>query len=110
MGEQRPLTAGQQAEFTCVASGSRPAAKIFWSLRRADGQPRPLEPAAWRQVVEGPNNSSLSRLGVQLEREDHGAQLSCRAENEQLNKLRQGGPQVAGSAPEDSRTLTVHCK
>lgn len=108
--EPRPLAAGQVAEFSCVATGSRPAAKIFWSMRRAGGQVRPLEPGSWRQLVGGQNNISLSRLTLQLEREDHQAQLSCRAENEQLNKLRQIDAQPTGNAPEDSRTLTVHCK
>lgn len=79
-------------------------------MRRANGQARPVEASSWRQIVEGRTNSSLSRLTLQVEREDHQAQLSCRAENEQLNKLRQIEAQPPGNALEDSRTLTVHCK
>lgn len=123
---QRALSAGQVAEFTCTTSGSQPPAKITWFKNR-----RLLEAKLSHQVNDDGANVSHSRLALQLEQQDHGAQLACRAENEPLTRLIQQrqkdstavdgnqslltplSPAMLDSwaaALEDSRTLTVHCK
>lgn len=96
---QRQLAAGQQVEFECSSGGSQPAAKLTW-LKNGS----PIESQHFRQTNQP--DGSHSKLSIQLQRQDHGAKLTCRAENEPLSKL-----QPADYAPlEDSISLTVHCE
>lgn len=138
------FAAGQVAEFTCASGGSRPAAKLSW-LRNNE----PLPAQLWRQIDEpvqqqqqqhelngssaiGGLVASHSKLTLKLERHDHGARLSCRAENEHLTRLlysssssssasdlaEQGNfsspssssPSQSARFLEDSRTLIVNCE
>lgn len=98
-GPQRPLVAGQLTEFTCSSSGSRPPARLSWLK---DGSP--LDAGQWRQVEEPHANASHSRLALRLDRQDHGARLTCRAENSHLRD------QHPDWTLEDSLTLSVQCK
>jgi hypothetical protein len=111
----RPLAAGQVHEFRCQSSGSRPPARLSWfkngrrlesklahqfvagaagqssarqtkavaERRHAAADEYKLSAAGW----SGPLISQ-SRLTIKLEREDHNARLSCRAENEHYERAK----------------------
>lgn len=132
------FSAGQLAEFVCSSSGSRPPAKLSWLKNN-----QPLKAELWRQIDSPPSQpdssvvaaggeagtgsggggSSHSKLTLKLERQDHGAKLSCRAENEHLAKLLYSSSSSALDSMnssseefasrrilEDTRTLVVNCK
>ncbi|CAL4123112.1 unnamed protein product, partial [Meganyctiphanes norvegica] len=74
----RPFTEGNISQFTCEASGSRPAAIITWYK---DG--RQLHNTRDQVVHEG--NTTRSTVSVTLTAADHGNYISCRAQNHKLS-------------------------
>ena len=107
-GHQRPLAAGQVHEFGCLSSGSRPAAKLVWLkngklLNQSELAEQKLASGASGGSTRAPNSRAVSswtstqsdsppgqqrsKLALKLERQDHGAQLTCRAVNEKALTL-----------------------
>lgn len=119
VGPQRPLAAsGQASEFGCVSSGSRPPARLTW-LKNG----RRLDPKLWRQAESARNASAASttsKLLIKLEPDDHGAQLTCRAENPAKGAVAVVGHEPEGDTSnetnsdgwtlEDSIILSVQCE
>lgn len=113
---ERPLSAGQFAEFGCSSRGSQPPAKLTWFKSGSL-----LDQKLSHTINDLNASTSISRLRLKLERQDHGVQLVCKAENERLTKLNYGPgsdeqtsqqeqQRMLQNFLEDSITLTVHCK
>ncbi|XP_074604261.1 neural cell adhesion molecule 2-like isoform X2 [Brevipalpus obovatus] len=73
-----PIIGGHRTELTCIASGSRPPAKISWWL-----QGRRLNRA--RETISSDGNETLSVLPMTFSHRDHGKELTCHAENNGMN-------------------------
>lgn len=91
MNEARPLSAKKRYELVCESSGSRPLPILAWykgnrRLKRTD------------ETVSDDNNVTTSVLIFVPTSDDHGKQLSCRAEN----------PAIPGSGIQEAWDLNVH--
>lgn len=107
LGEVR--SAGRPQQFQCETWGSTPPARITWFM---DGEPVRHAAVSVRIFLklktfifcvfqaEENVNSTVSVLTYKTAAEDHGRELTCRAEN----------PRFAGSIVEKSMTISVHCK
>ncbi|XP_077563901.1 neural cell adhesion molecule 2-like [Haemaphysalis longicornis] len=83
------LVAGEVAEARCVARGARPLAQVAWFK---GGQRLQHE-----RMVSREAGSTLSTASFVVRAQDHGAQLTCRADN----------PSLPGSEISDSVLLNV---
>lgn len=126
MSLQRPLSAGQTAEFECVSSGAKPPAKLSWSKNG-----RPISAATSSGALTYPvrqffdqsqANASHSVLTMHLDSSDHNAQLTCRAESGDKDPAAKAGEILPDGmaaygekrqdddAIEETIELTVQCK
>ncbi|KAK8776389.1 hypothetical protein V5799_030266 [Amblyomma americanum] len=88
--EGATLVAGEMAEARCLAKGARPMAQVAWFK----GGHR-LQHDRFLSREPG---STLSAVSFVVRAEDHGAQLTCRADN----------PSLPGSEISDFLVLDVH--
>ncbi|KAH9367803.1 hypothetical protein HPB48_023113 [Haemaphysalis longicornis] len=86
------LVAGEVAEARCVARGARPLAQVAWFK---GGQRLQHE-----RMVSREAGSTLSAASFVVRAQDHGAQLTCRADN----------PSLPGSEISDTVQLNVQCE
>ncbi|KAH7985111.1 hypothetical protein HPB52_024317 [Rhipicephalus sanguineus] len=86
------LVADEVAEAQCLAVGARPLAQVAWFK----GGHRLLHD----RLVSQDAGSTLSAISFVVRPEDHGAMLTCRADN----------PSLPGSEISDSLMLDVQCE
>lgn len=90
---RRTLSAGRRSELECVATGSRPAARITWWLGTT-------QLSNTSESFSQDRNRTTSVLNFWPIGEHNNMYLGCRAEN----------PMLPGQPVEDGWTLNISCK
>lgn len=90
---RRTLSAGRRSELECVATGSRPAARITWMLGN-----KPLSNSS--ESFSPDRNRTTSVLNFWPIGDHNNMYLGCKAEN----------PMLPGQSVEDGWTLNISCK